>query len=238
MKDYFYRKINRLPDNQKTESMIKYGEYLRKEIILMKIFNSKVEDFQLNYLFSIFNNGIKINFSFENIECVYYSKYKKISGKFIVPKNEFEVIINLKKINIKIFGIELEISDLDDTKLILKKIKKMFEGKMAMAEILFEPYYTILKKELHNKNDSNINEDLKKEEEKDNTINKNTNIKSNDENKNNNINLINTNINSSNKIILDDNNILLNSFHKNIDEEESKKSIKCENNNIINKNHY
>ena len=114
----------------------------------------------------------------------------------------------------------------------------MFEGKMAMAEILFEPYYTILKKELHNKNDSNINEDLKKEEEKDNTINKNTNIKSNDENKNNNINLINTNINSSNKIILDDNNILLNSFHKNIDEEESKKSIKCENNNIINKNHY
>ena len=235
MKDYFYKKINRLPDNQKTESMVKYGEYLRKEIMLMKIFNSKVEDFQLNYLFSIFNNGIKFNFSFENIECVYYSKYKKISGKFIVPKNEFEIIISLKKINIKIFGMELEINDLEDTKLILKKIKKMFEGKLAMAEILFEPYYAILKKELDNKNEINLNEDVKKEEEKYFLINKktkNTNSKSNEDNKNN--NNFNTNINSnSNNKIIDDNNILLNSFHRNIDEEENKKSS-----NIINNNNY
>ena len=237
MKDYFYKKINRLPDNRKTESIIKYGEYLRKEIMLMKIFNSKVEDFQLNYLFSIFNNGIKVKFSFENIECVYYNKYKKMSGKFIAPKNEFKIIINLKKINIKVFGIELEINDLEDTKLIFKKIKKMFEGKIAMAEILFEPYYTILKKELDNKNEINLKEDIKNEEENDNLIFKNTNIKSNDETKNN-INFINTNINSNNKIILDDNNILLNSFHKNIDEEENEKSIKYEKNNIININNY
>ena len=230
MKNYFYKKLNLLPDCQKTEAMIKYSEYLRKEVMLIKIFNSKVVDFQLNYLFSIFNNGLKFNFSFENIECVYYSKYKKISGKFIIPLNEFEIIMNLKKINIRLFGMELQINDLEDTKSIIKKIQKIFKAKMAMTEILIEPCYTMIKKELYKEIEKSKSEDFKKEEEKDNINNKYTNIKTNDEIKNNNI--INTNINS-NKILYDDN-IILNSLHKDIIEDE--KNYKNDNNIINNRN--
>ena len=228
MKDYFYKKINMVPDYQKTEGMIKYSEYLRKEIMLMKIFNSKVADFELNYLFSIFNNGIKFNFSFENIECVYYSKYKKISGKFILPLNELELIINLKKIHFKIFGMELQINDLEDTKLIIKKIKKIFESKMAMAEILIEPCYTMLKNELEKENKINKSNDLNKEEQHENVNNKFTNVKTNDEIKN---IITNTNINS-NKIFFDDNNILLNSFQK--DKSEDEKNNKNDNDILLN----
>ena len=216
LKEYFYKKITRLPDNQKTESIIKYEEYLRKEIFLIKIFNSKIEEFQLNYLFSIFNNGIKLNLGFENLECVYYSKFKKISGKFILPANEFEIIISLKKINIKIFGMELEINDLEDTKLILKKIKQIFENKLIVAKIMIEPCYIELKKELLDKDsEESKNYDNNKNEDNEKGNKQFTNINTNDEIKN----II---INSNNKIFFDDNNILVNSYNKNINEEEKK----------------
>ena len=209
MKQYFYKNISRLPDNRKTESMIKYGEYLRKEIFLMKIYNSKIEDFQINYIFSMFNNGFKFNMGFENLECVYYSRYKKISGKFILPSNEFEIVMSLKKIIIKVFGMELEINDLEDTKLIFKKIKKMFEDKLSVAEIMMEPCFTLVKKELEK--ESNKIEEKKLE---------NYNIKLNEEIINNNI--INTNSNN-------ENNILINNYQKNISEDFNKNNLKIDN---------
>ena len=212
-KKYFYKKIALLPDEEKTESMVRYGEYLRKEISLMKIFNTRVEDFNLNYLFSYFNNGIKFHFSFENLECVYYSKYKKVSGKFIIPMNEFEIIISIKKIILNILGMQLEINDLEDSKLILKKLKKLFDYKFFMAEIVLEPCYSLLKQELY-KNSSN-------------DINYNTN---NNENIQNNIisqNEINTSKknNRSNKDMIDHSNIVF------VDNKKENKKINIGNNN-------
>ncbi len=208
MREYFYKKINRLPDNHKTESIIKYGEYLRKKIVLMKLYNTKVEDFKLNFLFSIFNNGIKLNFGFENLECVYYNKFKKISGKFIIPSNEFEVIISIKKIIIKILGMELEINDLEDTKSILQKLKILFGDKISVAEMMIEPCYTMIKTEL-NKTEN--------EEESKYLYNNNNNYynknKSN-ESKNDSIKNF-TNNENNNKIYFDNNNILINSYNNN-----------------------
>jgi hypothetical protein len=156
-KKYFYKNIALLPDEEKTESMVRYGEYLRKEISLMKIFNTKVEDFNLNYLFSYFNNGIRFHFSFENLECVYYNKYNKMSGKFIFPMNEIDIIISIKKIILNILGMQLEINDLEDSKLILKKLKKLFDYKFFMAEIVLEPCYSLLKQELYKNSSNDIN---------------------------------------------------------------------------------
>jgi hypothetical protein len=239
MKKYFYKKISRLPDNEKTESILKYGEYLRKEILLMRIFNTKAEDFNLNYLFSIFNNGIKTIFSFENLECVYYNNYSKISGKFIIPTNEFEVTITIKKIIVKILGMELEINDLEDTKLIINNIKKLFENKLVMAGIVLEPYYSLLKKELD------------KNSEKQYTNNGSVNIQYNnigmsEINSRNNKIIINDNImnsknniinnNDNNKIYIDNNLVLMNS--RNVDKEEIKINNNNDENNIKNNNYY
>ena len=239
MKKYFYKKINRLPDNEKTESMLKYGEYLRKEILLMRIFNTKAEDFNLNYLFSIFNNGIKTLFSFENLECVYYNNYSKISGKFIIPTNEFEVTITIKKIIVKILGMELEINDLEDTKLIINKIKKLFENKFVMAGIVLEPYYSLLKKE--------IDKNSEKQYTNNGSVNiQYSNIKISEINSRNNKNIINDNImnsknkiinnNDNNKIYIDNNLVLMNS--RNVDKEEIKINNNNDENNIKNNNYY
>ena len=239
MKNYFYKRISRLPDNEKTESMLKYGEYLRKEILIMRIFNTKAEDFNLNYLFSIFSNGIKTLFSFENLECVYYNNYNKISGKFIIPTNEFEVTITIKKIIVKILGMELEINDLEDTKLIINKIKKLFEDKLVMAGIVLEPYYSLLKKELDknyvkkftNKGDDN--------RQYNNIGISEINIRNNNNTANDNImysknNIINTNDN--NKIYIDNNLVLMNS--RKADKEENKIYNNNDENNIKNNNFY
>ena len=225
MRQYFYRNISILPDDEKTESLVKYGEYLRKEISLMKIFNTKIEDFQLNYIFSLFTNGIKAYFSFENLECVYYSKFKKISGKFVIPMNEIEIVITIKKIIIKILGMELEIYDLEDIKSILNKIKKIFGEKFLMAEIMLEPCYSLIKKELNINNEDN-------EDYNNNIKNHNINFKSNNE-INTNINIINTNNNNENKIYIGNNNVLLNSYSKKLEKEENKNNNKNDNNNFF-----
>ena len=116
-----------------------------------------MEDFNLNYLFSYFNNGIRFHFSFENLECVYYNKYNKMSGKFIFPMNEIDIIISIKKIILNILGMQLEINDLEDSKWILKKIKKLFDHKFFMFEIVLEPCYSLLKQELYRNSSNDIN---------------------------------------------------------------------------------
>ena len=222
MREYFYKKINRLPDINKTESIIKYGEYLRKEIALMKLYNIKVEDFKLNYLFSIFNNGIKLSFGFENVECVYYNKYKKISGKFIIPSNEFELTISIKKIVIKILGMELEINDLEDTKLIIQKIKKLFGDKISVAEIMIEPCYSMIKKELFNKSFN--------EEESKNFENNNFNMNKSNDNKDINIKESVNKTENNNKNYFDDNNIIINDNNNMKENNSSIKNINYINN--------
>ena len=205
----------------------------------MRIFNTKAEDFNLNYLFSIFSNGIKTLFSFENLECVYYNNYNKISGKFIIPTNEFEVTITIKKIIVKILGMELEINDLEDTKLIINKIKKLFEDKLVMAGIVLEPYYSLLKKEL----DKNY---VKKFTNKGDDNRQYNNIGISEINIRNNNNIANDNImysknniinnNDNNKIYIDNNLVLMNS--RKADKEENKIYNNNDENNIKNNNFY
>ena len=207
MKEYFYKNISRLPDNRKTESMIKYGEYLRKEIFLMKIYNSKIENFHINYIFSMFTNGFKFSIGFDNLECVYYSRYKKISGKFILTSNEFEIILSLKKIDIKIFGMELEINDLEDTKLILEKIKKIFEEKLSMSKIMIEPCFILVRNELDKESNKIEEKNLAIKEDSSNI---------NEENQNNNKININSNNNNFN---LNENQIILHSIQENVSED-------------------
>ena len=112
--------------------------------------------------------------------------------------------------------MELEINDLEDTKYILKKIKEIFENKLIVAKIMVEPCYITLKKEIDTISEISKIDDNKKLEDYEKGKKKYyTNINTNDDIKN----II---VNSTNKILFDDNNILLNSFSKNINEEEKK----------------
>ena len=178
MKEYIYNKISVLPDSQKTESLYKYSEYLRKEILNLKIYSYKLNDFKINYLFSYFNKGIKLLFDFENLECIYYNTLNKVSGKCYIPNNEFEFYISSKKIGIKVFGIELEINDLEDSKIILNRLKKILDEKLITTKIILEPCYSLIKNKLIDKEDikkNSINNNIIRDDNNDdiNTYSKN-----------------------------------------------------------------
>ena len=58
VQEYFYNYImNKIPQNERTDSIMEYIEYLRKQISSKKKFSSKPEHFALNQIFSIFPKG-------------------------------------------------------------------------------------------------------------------------------------------------------------------------------------
>ena len=149
MREYFYSLLTRLPPDQKTESIKEYINYLKNEIKKYKNlhFNSD-EYFQLNYLFSIFPKGVKIHFDYENIECVYYNNLNKLLGKIMIEPYEINFTINLSKINVKLFGLSLEVNDLEESKSLMEQIKKILDEKLKITKIILEPCYKLLKEEL------------------------------------------------------------------------------------------
>ena len=149
MREYFYSVLTRLPPEQKTESIKEYINYLKDEIKKFKNLHSNNDEFfQLNYLFSIFPKGIKIHFDYENIECVYYNNFNKLLGKVMIEPYEINLNINLSKINVKLFGLSLEVNDLEESKSLMEQIKKILNEKLKMTKIILEPCYKLLKEEL------------------------------------------------------------------------------------------
>ena len=119
--------------------------------------------------------------------------------------------------------MELEINDLEDTKLIIQKIKKLFGDKISVAEIMIEPCYSMIKKELYNKSFD--------EEESKNLENNNFNKNKSNDIKDSNIKESVNKTENNNKNYLDDNNIIINNNNNNMkDNNSSKKNINYINN--------
>ena len=146
MQEYFYKYIQeKIPDKEKTESIIEYMNYLRKKIASKKKFSSKPEHFALNQLFSFFPKGFDFHFDYENIEFVAYDKNNTVSTKMIVPSNEIIFGINFTKIFVKILDLEIEISDLNKVESIIEQLKELAEDKFKVVEIVLEPCYKQIK---------------------------------------------------------------------------------------------
>ena len=90
MKKYIYNYLIKLPESKKTEQIKEYITYLQKEINQSTALITNSENFEINYLFSMFSKGIDFNLDYENFECVYYKKgiqgdkSHKILGKAVV----------------------------------------------------------------------------------------------------------------------------------------------------------
>jgi hypothetical protein len=152
MKKYFYQKLNKLPEKKKTEQIKSYMTYLKSELEKVKSNTHESENYEINYLFSIFSKGVNMNIDYDNLECIYYSnKNNKICGKAIMPPPTFNLMFNTSKISFKIFDFEFEIDDLDNTKLLFKTLHTILEDKFKMAQLLIEPCLSQIKKELEQK---------------------------------------------------------------------------------------
>ena len=183
IQEYFYKYITeKMPDKDKTESVIEYMEYLRKEISSKKKFSSKPQHYDLNQIFTIFPKGFDFHFDYENIELVAYDKNNIVSTKMIIPSNEFIFGINFTKIFIKLLDLEMDISDLNRCESIIDQLKGLAEDKFKVVQIVLKPCYKEIKE--------GIEPLLKDNEEEYKQILKNANNNINLNNNNDNINVM------------------------------------------------
>ena len=183
IQEYFYKYITeKMPDKDKTESVIEYMEYLRKEISSKKKFSSKPQHYDLNQIFTVFPKGFDFHFDYENIELVAYDKNNIVSTKMIIPSNEFIFGINFTKIFIKLLDLEMDISDLNRCESIIDQLKGLAEDKFKVVQIVLKPCYKEIKE--------GIEPLLKDNEEEYKQILKNANNNINLNNNNDNINAI------------------------------------------------
>ena len=149
IQEYFYKYITeKMPDKDKTESVIEYMEYLRKEISSKKKFSSKPQHYDLNQIFTVFPKGFDFHFDYENIELVAYDKNNIVSTKMIIPSNEFIFGINFTKIFIKLLDLEMDISDLNRCESIIDQLKGLAEDKFKVVQIVLKPCYKDLKERI------------------------------------------------------------------------------------------
>ena len=183
IQEYFYKYITeKMPDKDKTESVIEYMEYLRKEISSKKKFSSKPQHYDLNQIFTVFPKGFDFHFDYENIELVAYDKNNIVSTKMIIPSNEFIFGINFTKIFVKLLDLEMDISDLNRCESIIDQLKGLAEDKFKVVQIVLKPCYKEIKE--------GIEPLLKDNEEEYKQILKNANNNINLNNNNDNINVM------------------------------------------------
>ena len=146
IQEYFYNYIlKKIPDSEKTDSMLEYMEYLKKEINSKKKFSSKPEHFIINQIFSFFPKGFDFHFDYENIEVVAYDSNNKVSSKIIVPSSELIISISFTKIFVKLLELEVEVTDLNRCEAILEQLKDLAKDKFKVVQIVIEPCYKQIK---------------------------------------------------------------------------------------------
>ena len=145
MEKYFYEKLNKLPEDKKTEKIKSYMTYLKSKI-------EESDTYEIDYLLNIFSKGVSININYDNFECIYYSnKNNKVCGKAIIPSPSFNLWFNSSKISFKIFDFEFEIDDLDNAKILFETLNTILEDKLKMAQLLIKPSLFQIKKVLKQK---------------------------------------------------------------------------------------
>ena len=140
---------------KKNEQIKKYIEYLKEEIQRVEKIMEDDNNFEINYLFSLFSKGFEIYFNYENFECVYYNNEKgknTILGKAIIPEIDFNCKLTSSLIYVKLFDFEFEINDLGNTKNLLNTLMKIMEDKLKTTKIFIEPCLIQMKAEMENNN--------------------------------------------------------------------------------------
>ena len=157
MRQDFYKTLSELPNNEKSETIKEYINYLENQINNLLRFSDEIDIkpfFEINYLFSFFPKGIKFYFDYENIECVYYNKMEKMLGKFMISPYNINISISFTKIIANFLGIQIEINNLKESKYLIEKLlekcQKMLNEKKDIVEFIIEPCFTALKDELVN----------------------------------------------------------------------------------------
>ncbi|MCQ2816397.1 MAG: hypothetical protein MJ252_03935 [archaeon] len=153
MKKYIYNYLLKLPEDKKDWQIKEYINYLKKEIEVADSILRNKGNFEINYILSMFANGIQMEFNYNNFECVYYQKESKgksthkILGKCLIPQIDLLMKITISSIFLRFFDLEFEINDLENSKILMTNILKIMEEKLKTATIFIQPCFKELREE-------------------------------------------------------------------------------------------
>jgi hypothetical protein len=161
MKRYILNYIKNLDEKKKTEQIKEYIKYLEKEIEKGDKLLSD-GNFEINYIFSYFSNGIEVNINYDNFEMIYYSsdQKNKLLGKCLLPMIDFKFKLNKQIIIINFFDFEFEINDLRNSKELINTVLKILGDKLKSSTIFIEPCLIQMKNEFEKINNNNNNNNL------------------------------------------------------------------------------
>ena len=160
MQKYIYNYINKIPKKKDDEQINDYKNYLKKELNKSVLLGLDTDSFEINYLINLFSKGFDFDIDYESIELFHYDGNKKFCGKGIIPSSGFHLRIEPKLFKFSFFDFDFELNNLENTKIFISKIMKIFEEKLKTTKLFIEPCMTQMREEEKNKNEniSNIKE--------------------------------------------------------------------------------
>jgi len=164
MQKYIYDYINKNYTNKETEQIKEYKNYLKKELNKSKLLGFDSDSFEINYLINLFSKGFNIDIDYDSIVFIHYGNNKKYCGKGIIPSSEFQLRIEPNLFKFNFFDFEFELNNLENTKMFISNIMKIFEEKLKEKKLFINPCISQIRSDIDKKLDKkNIKENKKLE---------------------------------------------------------------------------
>ena len=164
MQKYIYDYINKNYTNKETEQIKEYKNYLKKELNKSKLLGFDSDSFEINYLINLFSKGFNIDIDYDSIVFIHYGNNKKYCGKGIIPSSEFQLRIEPNLFKFNFFDFEFELNNLENTKMFISNIMKIFEEKLKEKKLFINPCISQIRSDINKKLDKkNIKENKKLE---------------------------------------------------------------------------
>ena len=157
MQKYIYEYIDKIPQKKGDEQIKEYKKYLKKELNKYKLFGFDSDSFEINYLINFFSKGFDIDIEYDSFEFIHYENNKKFCGKGIIPSSEFHLRIEPNIFKLNFFDCEYELNNLENTKILLSKIMKIFEEKLKEVKLFINPCISELREDLNKNINKNTN---------------------------------------------------------------------------------
>ena len=163
MQKYIYDYINKNYTNKETEQIKEYKNYLKKELNKSKLLGFDSDSFEINYLINLFSKGFNIDIDYDSIVFIHYGNNKKYCGKGIIPSSEFQLRIEPNLFKFNFFDFEFELNNLENTKMFISNIMKIFEEKLKEKKLFINPCISQIRSDIKKLDKKNIKENKKLE---------------------------------------------------------------------------
>ena len=148
MKEYIYNYLSKLPENEKTQEIKYYSEYLKQNL------NGEQFIKELKIINNYFINGIEIYIIHGKIECILYNrneqkKSNSILFKSTISPNKSYLKLYKNTIIVSLFKYYFEINNYNEFNNSINLIKQIIIDKFLIFKHIIEPFFIKYKSQIN-----------------------------------------------------------------------------------------